>query len=141
MLAGDAFVLESAPPINILTIRPVKKTPRRSWSKWAKVNNLKNTSVFRVRYKGTITPVRGEWQDQKYYLLSDRVAPIPVGREADAEKNGWGSPIKWDCPTHVVALIKMSHGAKLNKRGRAPDSSPYELELLRENGQYLGIYK
>ena len=141
MLADEAFVLDEYMPTNTLVIRPLQKAPKRDWNKWAKTHNLTDSSIFRVKYKGVVTYLKGRWEDDRYFLLSERKAPIPSGLEAHAAKYGWGTPIKWDCPTHTVSLIKMSYGVPVNKRGRGPDAKPQELELRQPNGSYAPVYR
>ena len=141
---NEAFLIEEPlieEPVQPVRVHVTLKPKKQDWNKWAKVNNLKDYQRFRVRYMGNTCKIIGFWHDGRYVLTSDRVAPIPPGREADANKNGWGVPIEWDCPTHVVSLVKMSYGASLNNKGRGPNARPYELEMQISYNNWIPVYK
>jgi hypothetical protein len=126
----------------VTTFRPVPKAPRKVWPAWARAHGLGNDQVFRLKHKSGYVYLRGVWEGNNYFLTSPRIAPIPVGREAEAEKNGWGVPIKWDSPTHAVALVKMSLGVALESgRQRRPQAQAYELEYLRGAHVWQRVYK
>jgi hypothetical protein len=126
----------------VMTIRPVPKAPRKVWPAWARAHGLGNNQAFRLKHKSGYVYLKGSWEGNKYFLTSPRIAPIPVGREAEAEKNGWGVPIKWDSPTHAVALVKMSLGVALEPgRQRGPEAQAYELEYLRGSHMWQRVYK
>ena len=130
-------------PINthdnlVMTVRPVPKAPRKIWPAWAKAHSLGNDQVFRIKHKNEHVYLKGVWEGEKYFLTCPRIAPVPPGREADAEKNGWGVPIKWDTPTHAVALVKMSIGVPLEA---CKNSQAYELEYLRGANVWQRVYK
>ena len=143
-ILNEAFFIEDEldeEPVEPVRVHVTLKPKRQDWNKWAKMNNLKDYQTFRVRYMGNTCKITGFWHDGRYVLTSDRVAPIPPGREADAMKNGWGVPIEWDCPTHVVSLVKMSYGASINNRGRGPTARPYELEMQLSYNRWIPVYK
>ena len=95
-------------------VATVKKT-KHSWRAWVLEKGFKNGDLFFVSYKENQATLTGLWENEKYYLCSDLIAPIPEGFSAEAAtRHGWGCPIKWDCPTHAAALIKMCYGAPLN---------------------------
>jgi hypothetical protein len=136
----DLPPLEVEEPIEPLRVHVIIKPKKQDWNKWAKTNNLKDYQLFRVRYMGNTCKVTGFWHDGRYVLTSDRVAPIPPGREAEASRNGWGVPIECDCPTRVVSLVKMSYGAPINN-GRGPSARPYELEMQLSYNRWIPVYK
>ena len=117
-----------------------QESKKQDWNNWAKMNNLKDYQTFRVRYMGNMCKITGFWHDGRYVLTSERVAPIPPGREAEASRNGWGVPIECDCPTRVVSLVKMSYGAPIIK-GRGPSARPYELEMQLSYNRWMPVYK
>ena len=130
-------------PINthnafVMTVRPVPKAPRKVWPAWARAHGLGNDQVFRIKHKNQHVYLKGVWEGEKYFLTCPRIAPIPPGREAEAEKNGWGVPIKWDSPTHAVSLVKMSLGVPLEA---CKNSQAYELEYLRGANVWQRVYK
>ena len=145
--------MESEPievlPLNTVQIeRPLQavkmhavRPKKRDWNRWAKSNGLKDNQAFRIRYKKEACKITGIWRGDKYFLVTDRVAPIPPGREAEAEKHGWGLPVIYDCPTRVVALVKMSYGAPLINKGHGAAAQPYELEMLLPHGRWAAVYK
>ena len=136
-LIEESLIEEPVQPVRVhMTLKP----KRQDWNKWAKMNNLKDYQTFRVRYMGNTCKVTGFWHDGRYVLTSDRVAPIPPGREAEAIRNGWGVPIECDCPTRVVSLVKMSYGAPINN-GRGPSARPYELEMQLSYNRWIPVYK
>ena len=136
----DIPPLELEEPIEPLRVHVTIKPKKQDWNKWAKMNNLKDYQAFRVRYMGNTCKITGFWHDGRYVLTSERVAPIPPGREAEASRNGWGVPIECDCPTRVVSLVKMSYGAPIIK-GRGPSARPYELEMQLSYNRWIPVYK
>jgi hypothetical protein len=130
-------VVETLQPIRLQTMKHKKK----DWNKWAKSNNLKDYQAFRIRYKKETCKITGMWRGDKYFLVTDLIAPIPPGREAEAAKHGWGLHIIHDCPTRVVALVKMTYGAPLINKGHGASAQPYELEMLHAHGRWAPIYK
>jgi hypothetical protein len=136
-LIEESLIEEPIEPVRVhVTLKPKKQ----DWNKWAKMNNLKDYQTFRVRYIGNTCKITGFWHDGRYVLTSDRVAPIPPGREAEATKKGWGVPIECDCPTHLVSLVKMSYGAAINN-GRSVSARPYELEMQLPYNRWIPVYK
>lgn len=136
-LTEEPLIEEPIEPLRVhVTIKPKKQ----DWNKWAKVNNLKDYQAFRVRYMGNTCKITGFWHDGRYVLTSERVAPIPPGREAEAKKKGWGVPIECDCPTRLVSLVKMSYGALINK-GQSVSARPYELEMQLSYNRWIPVYK
>jgi len=121
-----------------MTIRPVPKTQRKVWPAWARSHGLRNDQAFRLKHKTGYVYLRGTWEGDKYFLSCPRIAPVPQGRDEEAEKNGWGVPIKWDSPTHAVALVKMSLGDDLvtSKKAQA-----YELEYLKGTHMWKRVYR
>jgi len=140
----EETLLEETPveePIEPIRVHVTLKPKKQDWNKWAKMNNLKDYQRFRVRYMGNTCKVTGFWHDGRYVLTSDRIAPIPPGREAEAIRNGWGVPIECDCPTRLVSLVKMSYGAPLNNKGRGANARPYELEMQLSYNRWMPVYK
>jgi hypothetical protein len=135
-------ILPGAPRVSppVSTEPAVKKTLRKNWPLWAMANDLKTGQRFRVRYGKDVASLRGLWENSNYFLCSERVAPTPAGREAEAALNGWGSPIKWHAPTHAVSLVKMSFGANVAPDKRGPSAVPYELEYLLPTGRWKEVY-
>jgi hypothetical protein len=130
-------VVETLQPIRLQAMKHKKK----DWNKWARSNNLKDYQAFRIRYKKETCKITGMWRGDKYFLVTDLIAPIPPGREAEAAKHGWGLHIIHDCPTRVVALVKMTYGAPLINKGHGASAQPYELEMLHPHGRWAPIYK
>jgi hypothetical protein len=142
-ILNEAFLIEEPlleEPIEPIRVHVTLKPKKQDWNKWAKVNNLKDYQRFRVRYMGNTCKITGFWHDGRYVLTSDRIAPIPPGREAEAIRNGWGVPIEWDCPSRLVSLVKMSYGAPMNN-GRGPNARPYELEIQISYNRWIPVYK
>ena len=137
-------VIEQAPKATEV-LQPVRlqamKHKKKDWNKWARSNNLKDYQPFRIRYKKETCKITGMWRGDKYFLVTDLIAPIPAGREAEAAKHGWGLQIIHDCPTRVVALVKMTYGAPLINKGHGASAQPYELEMLHAHGRWAPIYK
>ena len=125
-------------PSFVMAIRPVPKAPRKVWPAWARSHGLGNDQVFRLKRKDGHIMLRGKWEGDKYFLTTPRIAPIPPGREADAQKNGWGVPIKCDSPSHAVRLVKMSLGEPFEVCKR---SQAYELEFLRGTHMWQRVYR
>jgi hypothetical protein len=157
---GDASIEDANSPLNTVQmiqrqviqrqvierqLQPVRvqmmKHKKKDWNKWARSNNLKDYQAFRIRYKKETCKITGMWRGDKYFLVTDLIAPIPPGREAEAAKHGWGLHIIHDCPTRVVALVKMTYGAPLINKGHGASAQPYELEMLHAHGRWAPIYK
>ena len=136
--------IEQAPKVTEV-LQPVRlqamKHKKKDWNKWARSNGLKDYQAFRIRYKKETCKITGMWRGDKYFLVTDLIAPIPPGREAEAAKHGWGLQIIHDCPTRVVALVKMTYGAPLINKGHGASAQPYELEMLHAHGRWAPIYK
>ena len=136
--------IEQAPKATEV-LQPVRlqamKHKKKDWNKWARSNGLKDYQAFRIRYKKETCKITGMWRGDKYFLVTDLIAPIPPGREAEAAKHGWGLHIIHDCPTRVVALVKMTYGAPLINKGHGASAQPYELEMLHAHGRWAPIYK
>jgi len=138
-IAQTDFMDEQPEPLSfVMAIRPVPKAPRKVWPAWARSHGLGNDQVFRLKRKQGHIMLRGNWEGDKYYLTTPRIAPIPPGRDAEAKKNGWGVPIKSDSPSHAVKLVKMSLGEPLDLCMR---SQAYELEFLRGTRMWQRVYR
>jgi len=122
-----------------------KKKSYKSWMPWALKNEFKTDDLFYVTYKGLTTTLSGLWSEDKYYLCSPLIAPIPEGWTTEkGQKHGYGVPIKWDAPTHAAALVKAAHGAPMrpNKNGtdyKGPDAAPADVKI-RMGDKMISVY-
>jgi hypothetical protein len=116
-----------------------KKTHKK-WNPWALTMGFKTGDLFSVVYKGNETMLTGLWEDERYFLCSDLIAPCPEGWTAkDALDSGYGVPIKWDAPTGAAALVKYAQGAPMNKKNRGPDACPADVKI-RVAGKLISVY-